>query len=287
MEVSKTNRKNNPPVALTIAGSDSSAGAGVQADLKTFAAHGVYSLTAITCVVAEAPGKVSAISPISPEMVRDQIRLSMENFPVAAVKTGMLFSRGIIETICAELAPHKLPLVVDPVMAATSGDSLMASKNSLTASNDSLIAEDDFLRALEPLFLLATVVTPNLDEAAALLGEPIQTVGEMREAGSRLAKKFGTAILLKGGHLRGELATDLLFANGEVCEFSAPFISGVSTHGTGCAYSAAITAGLACGLDLKMAVSEAKAFISAAIAQHFRWESAAGKTDALNHFAKR
>lgn len=262
----------NLPIVLTIAGSDNSAGAGAQADLKTLSALGVYALTAITAVVAEVPGHVAAIQPIAPEIVRAQIRLSLEKFPVAAVKTGMLYSREIIEVVAKELASRKLPLIVDPVMIATSGDALIA---------------NDAVRAyVENLFPLATLITPNLDEAAALLGESIHDLAEMRAAGSRLAEKFGTAILLKGGHLGGDTATDLLFANGEVCEFSAPFISGVNTHGTGCTYSAAIAAGLARGLALKMAVSEAKAFVTAAIAHHFRWEDGDEKIDALNHFAK-
>lgn len=263
---------NTPPVALSIAGSDNSAGAGAQADLKTFSAYRVYGLTAITCVVAEVPGKVSAIQPVSAEIVAEQIRLSFAAYPVAAVKTGMLFSRDIIETVCGELEKHKLPVVVDPVMIATSGDSLLKS--------------DAVALYEQRLFRLAALVTPNLDEAGVLLGSPISSEAEMREAGIELANKFGVSFLLKGGHLRGENAIDMLFDGGNPREFSAPYIHGVSTHGTGCTYAAAITAGLANGLPLIAAVSGAKQFISDAIENHFRWERDGTSTQALNHFVR-
>lgn len=255
----------SPPVALTIAGSDNSSGAGAQADLKTFSALGVYGLTAITCVVAEVPGRVSAIQPIDPKIVREQTRLSFEAYPVAAVKTGMLFSREIIETVCDELETRRPLLVVDPVMIATSGDSLL--KNDAVALYETR------------LFKLATLVTPNLDEARALLGRSISTLEEMRDAGRELADKFGVPFLIKGGHLRGERAVDLLFSDDNVRSFEAPFVYGVSTHGTGCTYSAAIAAGLARGLALPDAVGEAKHFVTRAIAHFFQW----GPTHALNH----
>lgn len=260
----------SPAVALTIAGSDNSAGAGVQADLKTFTALGVYGLTAITCVVAEVPGKVSAIQPIQREIVAGQIRLSREAFPVAAVKTGMLFSREIIETVCdvlEELPPaRRPPLVVDPVMVATSGDPLL--------QHDAI----ELYRTR--LFPLATIATPNLDEAGKIAGRPLRTAADLRRAGSELAQRFGCAWLLKGGHLRAAEAEDLLFANGEVHSFRAPFVPDVSTHGTGCTCAAAITAGLAAGLPLVEAVARAKRYVTGAIAQHFRWNSG---VDALNH----
>lgn len=258
------------PVALTIAGSDNSAGAGAQADLKTFSALGVYGLTAITCVVAEVPGKVSAIQAIELRIVAEQIELSFSAFPVAAMKTGMLYSREIIEVVCdvIERKSLRLPLVVDPVMVATSGDPLL---------------QGDAVEGYKKhLFKQALLITPNLDEASALLGRSVQSVAQMREAGRELREKFGAAWLLKGGHLLGETALDLLFfGNDEVAEFSAPFVHGVSTHGTGCTYSAAITAGLARGLPLQQAVTQAKAFVTQAIVGHFRWNN----TQALNHFA--
>jgi hydroxymethylpyrimidine/phosphomethylpyrimidine kinase len=254
------------PVALTIAGSDSSAGAGIQADLKTFSALGVYGLTALTCVVAETPGRVSKLEPVSAALVREQIEVLLRAFPVAAIKTGLLFSAEIIREIASALREHRsIPLVIDPVMVATSGDPLL---------------QADAIGIYEQeLFPRATLITPNLDEAARLIGRTIGDLRAMREAAEILANKFGVSVLLKGGHLAGDQATDLLFLNGSVIEFSAPFSRGIATHGTGCTYSAAITAGLATGLPLKEAVREAKSFISAAIAQHHAW----GNIHALNH----
>lgn len=262
----------NPPVALTVAGSDNSAGAGAQADLKTFSALGVYGLTAITCIVAEVPGKVSAIQPATPEIVAEQMRLCFASFPVAAVKTGMLFSREIIAAVCEVLekdAPQ-IPLVVDPVMVATSGDPLL---------------ETDAIELYKRrLFPRAALVTPNLGETRALLGREVRTLAEMRAGGRELLEKFGAAWLLKGGHLKGSEAADLLFhGDGKIEEFSAPFVHGVSTHGTGCTYAAAITAGLARGHTLSQAVAQAKTFVTQAISRHFVWNN--GTTHALNHFA--
>jgi hydroxymethylpyrimidine/phosphomethylpyrimidine kinase len=266
------------PVALTIAGSDSSAGAGIQADLKTFSALGVYGLTAVTCVVAEIPGKVSRIEPMSAKIVRKQIAVLLENFPVAVVKTGLLYSAEIISAVAqairgtAETAMPRIPLVIDPVIVATSGAKL------LRANAIELYKKE--------LFPLATLITPNLDEAAKLLGQSIGDLATMRIAGKKLAEKYGVSILLKGGHLTGNQAVDLLFANDHVIKFSAPFVRGVSTHGTGCTYSAAIAAGLASGLLLEDAIGRAKKFVNASIARRFRWTSSSGKNlDALNHFS--
>ncbi|MEA3187602.1 MAG: hydroxymethylpyrimidine/phosphomethylpyrimidine kinase [Chthoniobacter sp.] len=256
-----------PPVALTIAGSDNSAGAGIQADLKTFTALGVYGLTAVTCVVAEVPGKVSAIQPIDSEIIAEQIGLSFAAFPVRVVKTGMLHSRKIIEAVCDELEKHSPILVVDPVMNATSG---------------AMLLQQDAVELFKTrLFKQALLVTPNLDEVQTLLGRTVTTLQEMREAAQALAESFGGAWLVKGGHLKGEVATDVLYANGQHSEFSSPFVAGVKTHGTGCTYSAAITAGLARGLDLRDSIEAAKRFVTKAIELHFGW----GETRALNHFA--
>ena len=256
-----------PPVVLTIAGSDNSAGAGAQADLKTFSALGTYGLTAITCVVAESPGKVSAIHPVPAPVVAEQIRISLAAFPVAAVKTGMLYSTEIVETVCDLLAGASMPLVVDPVMVATSGDRLLRPE-----------AVELYRRRLFPR---ATVVTPNLDEVAVLTGRPVRSLEEMREAGAGLVEDYGCAWLLKGGHLAGNEAVDLLFlAAGTVSELRSERVYGVSTHGTGCTTSAAIAAGLAAGLALEEAVAQAKRFVTAAIRLHHRW----GDIHALNHF---
>lgn len=257
-----------PPVALTIAGSDSSAGAGVQADLKTFSALGVYGLTAVTCVVAETPGKVACIEPVSARLVQDQIEVLLQSFPVAAIKTGLLYSAEIISAVVQTLAgqgPSRLPLVVDPVIIATSGDRLLQA--------------DAIALYEKELFPRATLITPNLDEASALLGHNIEDDEAMKQAGLALADRYGTSILLKGGHLSGEEAVDLLFHKKSITRFAAPFVRNVVTHGTGCAYSAAITAGLASGLSLENAITAAKQFVTDAIRNHFHW----GPVHALNH----
>jgi hydroxymethylpyrimidine/phosphomethylpyrimidine kinase len=263
------------PVALTIAGSDSSAGAGIQADLKTFSALGVYGLTAITCVVAETPGKVSRIEAVSPEIVHEQIAVLARNFPIAAAKTGLLCSREIVEAVARGIdllrkIDNHIPLVVDPVIVATSGDVLLAPE-----------AMEIYERELFPI---ATLLTPNLNEARNLIGEPIRDLDAMRKAGKQLQQKYSVSILLKGGHLTGDNAVDLLFIGDKISEFSAPFARGVATHGTGCTYSAGITAGLAAGLSLEEAVGHAKEFVTASIAQRLRWKSKSGENiDALNH----
>ena len=261
------------PVALTIAGSDCSGGAGIQADLKTFAALGVYGLTAVTCVVAEIPGKVSRVEALTPKMVREQIAVLLKNFEVGSIKTGLLCSGEIISAMARELQStrQRIPLVVDPVMIATSGNRLLE-----PAAIDAYKKE---------LFPLATLITPNLDEGGLLLGTRIRGRQQMQRAAKALAKQFGCAILLKGGHLQGDDAIDLLFHNDRLTEFSAPFVRDVATHGTGCTYSAAITAGLACGLSLEQAVERAKRFVTRSIARRFRWTSKSGNIlDALRHW---
>jgi hydroxymethylpyrimidine/phosphomethylpyrimidine kinase len=254
------------PVALTIAGSDSSAGAGIQADLKTFSAFGVYGLTAVTCVVAETPGRVSKIEPVSAALVREQIDVVLRSFPVTAIKTGLLFSAEIIAAIAAVLREHSpVPLLIDPVMVATSGDPLL---------------QDNAIEAYEAeLFPLAALLTPNLGEATRLTRRSIDDLDAMYEAGKILVKKYGVPILLKGGHLSGDQAIDVLFDGDNATEFSAAFSRGIATHGTGCTYSAAIAAGLASGLGLEDAIRRAKSFVSATIAQHHEW----GDVHALNH----
>jgi hydroxymethylpyrimidine/phosphomethylpyrimidine kinase len=255
-----------PPVVLSIAGSDNSCGAGAQADLKTITSLGGYAQTAITCVVAEVPGAVEAIQPVRPAVVAAQVRLSLEAFPVAAAKTGMLFSRAIIRAVADVLATvPNLPLVVDPVMVASSGDPLL---------RPAAIAA---YRRL--LFPRAAVVTPNLDELRILSGKPCRDLAGMEAAGRGLVDRHGCPFLLKGGHLGGRVATDILVTASGSERFSAPFCGGVDTHGTGCTYSAAIAAGLARGLPLGEAVARAKEFITAAIGGSLRW----GKTAALDH----
>ena len=265
-----------PPIALTIAGSDSSAGAGIQADLKTFTALGVYGLTAVTCIVAEVPRKVSRVEPVTATMVREQIDVLLKNFGVGAIKTGLLCSAEIVCAVAQAIQDGKkkiarpVPLVVDPVMIATSGDNLLGPGAVEAYKNK--------------LFPLATLITPNLDEAALLLETTINDRRQMESAAKALAKKYRASILLKGGHLRGDNAVDLLFHHGELTEFSAPFVRGVETHGTGCTYSAAITAGLASGFSLVQAIKRAKTFVTESINRHFHWTTKSGDIlDTLRH----
>ncbi len=256
----------SPPVALTIAGSDNSAGAGLQADLKTFGAFGVYGVSAATCVVAEVPGIVSAIQPVQTEVVAEQIRLCFQAFPIAALKTGMLYSREIIEAVALSIQGKNRPIVVDPVMIASSGDPLL---------------KPEAVEAYKTLlFPQATLITPNADELAALAGDPITSLETLRDVALNLAFRFGVPFLAKGGHLRGDRAVDwLAFPDGSAIEFSEPFIPGADPHGTGCTYSSAITAGLARGYPLADAVGRAKKFITHAIEKRFRWAN----TTCLNH----
>ena len=262
------------PVVLTIAGSDNSGGAGLQADLKTFTTLGVYGASAVTCIVAEHPGRVLNLTPVPPARVADQIRLVLEAFPVAAIKTGLLFSAAIIAAIEQALAPafaRNVPLVIDPVMVASSGKTLL---------------KPDAIRALKQLSARATLVTPNRNEAAALWGRPITNQQTLEKAALALAQSLGGPhILAKGGHFRGDQAVDLLaFPDGRLREFAAARIPGVDPHGTGCTYSAAIAAGLAKGLTVMESVALGKAFITRALRRRFQ----IGPYQLLNHLpAKR
>lgn len=265
--------RTSKPVVLSIAGSDNSAGAGIQADLKTITAADAYALTAVTCVVAEVPGRVESIQPIRPAVVSDQIRLAFDAFPVAAVKTGMLYNRGIIRAVvdtllsAIESREPRPALVVDPVMIASSEDSLL---------------RPDAIEAYRKFLLpMATLVTPNLNELELLAGEKqIRTATAVIAAGRRLVEQFQTAFLLKGGHLGGSDARDFLLAPGGLeAEFSLPFVKGADPHGTGCTYSAAIAARLAHGDSLRDAVAAAKTFVTAAITTRLQFP----QTEVLNH----
>ncbi len=256
------------PVALTIAGSDNSAGAGIQADLKTFSSLGVYGLTALTCVVAEAPGVVSGVEPVPVDLVREQVRLSFSHYFVDAAKTGMLWSREIIEAVVEQVETKKVKLVVDPVMVASSGDKLL---------------KDDAIAIYrEKLIPLATVVTPNLDEAGVLLDRKISSLEEMRVAGPELVERYGVPFLLKGGHLAGEEAIDLLFVTSSYChELHGPLVKGIDFHGAGCTYSAALAAGLASGNNLLTSAENAKFFMNRAIAERLTLERFSQSVTAL------
>lgn len=264
-------RSASPAVALTIAGSDCSCGAGAQADLKTFSAFGVYGLSAITCVVSEVPNRVEHVQAVKPEMLRSQIRILFENYPISAVKTGMLYSRQLLRVVSEELADRlgMFHLVVDPVMVASSGDPLL---------------KKDAIKAYkEELMPLADVITPNLDEAAVLLGRKITTRRAMDQAAQELRAAFGPAVVLKGGHLRGRHAVDLLCDGKGTREFVLPYLRGRETHGSGCTLSAAIAAGLARGRSLSASVEAAKKFLHRGIARQLTWQRGKKRTGAVRH----
>ncbi|MBF0349468.1 MAG: bifunctional hydroxymethylpyrimidine kinase/phosphomethylpyrimidine kinase [SAR324 cluster bacterium] len=238
------------PFALTIAGSDSSGGAGIQADLKTFAAHQVFGTSAITCITAQNPGEVIAISPVPPEIVFAQIKAVFDWHPVPAVKTGMLFSADIIKQVVRALRQFSPQwLVVDPVMVASSGAVLLeqAAIQSLT-------------RDLLPI---ARLITPNTREAEILADMPIKDYESVRRAAKKIHDRFHTAVLLKGGHLPVDQESCDYFYDGlEDFDFRASFLPISDVHGTGCTLSAAITAGLATGKSLKQSIQQAKDYIT-------------------------
>ena len=253
---------------LIIAGSDSSAGAGIQADLKTCAALGVYGTTAITALTAQNTLGVSAIHEAPAEFVAAQIDAVVADIRPDAVKTGMLANAGIIEVVAGKIKEHALPLlVVDPVMVAKSGDRLLRA---------------DAVRALRELLLpLADVVTPNIPEAGDLLGRPIRTDEEMREAARELQGLGPRNVVVKGGHREGETATDVLFDGRDFHEFSSPRIDTKSTHGTGCTFASAIAAFLARGETVVEAVGHAKEYLTEALRRAYPVGHGHGP---VNHF---
>lgn len=255
------------PVALTIAGSDSGGGAGIQADLKTFSSLGVFGTTAITCVTAQNPDEVIGIQPIDPDMVVKQIKAVCDSFPVRVAKTGMLYSEDIIRQVALEDIREGIPvLVVDPVMVAASGARLLQS---------------DAVDALcEELLPKARVVTPNLHEAEILCGRSISSQDELIAASREISEKFDVACVAKGGHLPGEEVIDVLCDESEEHVFSGSRIDTHQTHGAGCAFSAALTAYLARGELIADAVSLAKAYVTAAL----RNAHDAGRFRPLNFF---
>jgi hydroxymethylpyrimidine/phosphomethylpyrimidine kinase len=260
------------PVALTIAGSDSGGGAGVQADLKTFAALGVHGTSAIACLTAQNPKRVLAVEPCSPKMLMQQIEAVFEELNPRAVKTGMLFSAENVSIVVNFFVNSKFKirnskLVVDPVLISTSGAKLL---------------EPKALKILkEKLLPLAALVTPNLTEAEILTGRKISSVEEMRAAAKDIHSRFGCAVLVKGGHLKNAIeAADIFYDGKTELLLTAPFVKGVRTHGTGCTYSAAICAALALGYNLPIAVEIGKKFVTAAISRSYK----IGKHFALGNF---
>ncbi|MCF7838016.1 MAG: bifunctional hydroxymethylpyrimidine kinase/phosphomethylpyrimidine kinase [Candidatus Marinimicrobia bacterium] len=240
------------PVVLSIAGSDSGGGAGIQADLKTFSALRVYGATAITCVTAQTPQSVSGIHPLPAEFVHAQIEAVCRAFPVAVAKTGMLHNAGIIRMVAADDIRQGLPvLVVDPVMISASGARLL---------------EADAVEALrECLLPKARVVTPNIHEAEILCGRPIADVEDQRRAAEQIGQAFDVACVVKGGNLQGEEIVDVLYDEGDEHLFTGPRVIVREAHGAGCAFSAAIAAYLAHGKLLSEAVRLAKAFVGQAL----------------------
>ncbi len=243
------------PIALTIAGSDSSGGAGIQADLKTFTALGVYGASVLTALTAQNTQGVQGVLPVEPSFVTEQIRSVMSDLEVGAAKTGMLATASVINAVVTTLKEFpEIPLVVDPVMVATSGDVLL---------------QADAIDAVRHVLLpRARLVTPNLPEAARLLDTTLaETEAAVEEQGREICSRFGCkAVLMKGGHGTSVDAVDLLIeASGKTLRLSTPRIDTRHTHGTGCTLSAAIAALLATGADLETAVQRAKAFIQDAI----------------------
>ncbi len=254
---SVANHKPNTPIALSIAGSDPSGGAGIQADLKTFSAHGVYGCAVITALTAQNTLGVSGVWPVPVESVQQQVESVLSDVPVNTIKLGMLYSAEIIEVVARVLARFpNIPIICDPVMVATSGDALL-DRNAVDVIT-------------KKIFPLATLVTPNLDEAAALLNENIaETSDQMKTQCERLLSMGCQAVLLKGGHLREDESTDVMIhkTEGKFTQhvFSLPRIDTKNTHGTGCTLSSAICANLAKGVSLLDAVSGAKRYVTDAI----------------------
>jgi len=241
------------PIALTIAGSDSGGGAGIQADLKTFHQFGVFGTSVVTAVTAQNTVGVRDWSALGTLLIARQLDAVAEDLPPAAVKTGMLGATEVVTTVAEGIARHRMPLyVLDPVMVATSGDRL------LHADAERVIAER--------LVPLAALVTPNLDEATILVGAEVRDVAAMERAGRSLVAMGAAAALVKGGHLTGDRLVDVLVTRGGVRCFEHTRIPTTSTHGTGCTLSSAVTAGLALGRELERAVEDALDFVHRAIA---------------------
>jgi len=237
---------------MTIAGSDSGGGAGIQADLKTFAALGVYGTSVLTAVTAQNTLGVTAVHEVPPEVIAAQIDAVVSDIGADAVKTGMLASAPIIEVVAAKLREYQLPnLVVDPVMAAKSGDRLLR-QEAVTVLRDLLLP-------------LAAVVTPNLPEAEILVGRSLPDGDAVRRAAREIVALGPRAVVMKGGHAGGDVVVDILFDGVSFREYSAPRVETNSTHGTGCTFASAIAAGLAQGLSVEEAVAQAKEYVTAAL----------------------
>ncbi len=259
------------PRALTIAGSDSGGGAGIQADLKTFTAFQVFGMSALTSITAQSTDSVSGIYDLPPEFVKLQIDAVLGDIGADAAKTGMLSNEGIISAVAEKIIEYRIEkLVVDPVMRTKSGDMLLKRG-----------AERALTRELLPL---AFIVTPNLPEAEVLSGIEVSSTADIRESAKRIKSLGPRYVLLKGGHLeKTSESIDLLYDGEDFYNFSSPRIETINTHGTGCTYSAAICAGLANGLSAMEAIREAKNYVTGAIRKSFNLGKGHGP---LNHFWK-
>lgn len=256
-------------IALTIAGSDSGGGAGIQADLKTFSALGVYGASVLTAVTAQNTRAVTAIAALSPAIIRAQIEAVFDDLAIGAIKIGMLGGAQTIRTVAEAIAPYQIPVVLDPVMVAKSGDRLLDAE-AVCALRSHLLP-------------LATILTPNLPEAAELLDQPCADDPAARRAQGQALQAIGARwVLMKGGHAEGATCTDLLLAQ-DVQLFNAPRIMTRNTHGTGCTLSAAIAAGLAQGLAVAAAVAQAHRYLQGAIAAADRLSIGAGHGP-VHHF---
>jgi hydroxymethylpyrimidine/phosphomethylpyrimidine kinase len=253
--------------ALTIAGSDSGGGAGIQADLKTFSAFRVFGMSVLTAVTAQNSLGVAGVHDLPPAFVALQLDAVLDDFGADAAKVGMLSSAGIIRAVAERLqAHHQGRIVLDPVMIAKSGAPLLQA--------------DARAALIEAMLPLADVVTPNLHEAAVLTGLPVETEADMEAAARRIHAQGPRHVLVKGGHLK-DSATDILYDGRRFTRFPAPRLDSPNTHGTGCTYSAAIAAGLAIGAPLETAIAEAKAYVTAAIREGF---AAGHGVGVLRHF---
>jgi len=247
------------PIVLTIAGSDCSAGAGIQADLKTLQQIGIHGLSAVTSIVSETPIEVRQIEPISAALVQSQIQILLDTYPISAVKTGMLPSRACIIAICEILREHDIPIVTDPVMVASSGSHLMQ--------------DDAAIAMTERLIPMSTLVTPNMPEASVILGRHIRIKDDLEPAAQAIAERFNTSCLLKGGHLpKGQDRLDILWHEGKAYHFTHPDAGiGEGIHGTGCAMSSSIAGYIAHGKSIETAVESGIAHVQKLISESKEW----------------
>lgn len=253
----------HPPRVLSIAGSDSGGGAGIQADLKTIGALGCFGMTAITAITAQNTLGVQAIAPVAPALIAQQIDAVVQDIGVDAVKIGMLPDAATVAAVAEAIDRHRLTRVVlDPVLFASSGDALAA---------DGVAAV-----LLQQLLPQVALLTPNLDEAARLSGQPVRTVADMEAAAARLREMGAQAVLVKGGHLGAEVLTDLLLDPGGITRWEDPRIDTPNTHGTGCTLSSAIACGLAQGLPLPLAVAQARRYLRGALLAAASWRLGRG-----------